>query len=98
MQALRADYFGSTSFAKIMGLSSVIVMMGMMGGPLVAGILADRTGSYQLGFTVLALMAGVGMVFFILATPPRPPDRAPSGVGHQPATGPGERPAPAPRG
>lgn len=98
MQALRADYFGSTSFAKIMGLSSVIVMMGMMGGPLVAGILADRTGSYQLGFTVLALMAGVGMVFFILATPPRPPDRAPSGVGHQPTTDPGARPAPAPRG
>jgi MFS family permease len=73
MQALRADYFGSTSFAKIMGLSSLIVMLGMMGGPLVAGILADRTGSYQLGFTVLALLAGAGVIFFILATPPKPP-------------------------
>lgn len=73
MQALRADYFGSTSFAKIMGLSSVIVMLGMMGGPLVAGVLADRTGSYQLGFTVLALLAGMGMIFFVLATPPKPP-------------------------
>lgn len=76
MQALRADYFGSTSFAKIMGLSSLIVMLGMMGGPLIAGILADRTGSYQLGFTVLALVAGAGMVFFILATPPKPPRSA----------------------
>ncbi len=73
MQALRADYFGSTSFAKIMGLSSVIVMLGMMGGPLVAGILADRTGSYRLGFTILALLAGAGMLFFVLATPPRAP-------------------------
>jgi MFS family permease len=73
MQALRADYFGSTSFAKIMGISSVIVMLGMMGGPLVAGILADRTGDYRLGFTVLALLAGAGMLFFVLATPPSPP-------------------------
>ncbi len=76
MQALRADYFGSTSFAKIMGLSSLIVMLGMMGGPLVAGILADRTGSYQIGFTVLAVLAGLGMVFFILASPPEPPAMA----------------------
>lgn len=75
MQALRADYFGSTSFAKIMGLSSVIVMLGMMGGPLVAGILADRTGSYRTGFTVLALLAGAGMIFFVLATPPGSPKR-----------------------
>ncbi len=76
MQALRADYFGATSFAKIMGLSSVIVMMGMMGGPLVAGILADRTGDYRLGFTVLALLAGAGMMFFVLATPPKAPSGA----------------------
>ncbi len=75
MQALRADYFGSTSFGKIMGLSSLIVMFGMMGGPLVAGTLADATGSYRLGFTILALMAGAGLIFFVLATPPRPPDR-----------------------
>jgi MFS family permease len=75
MQALRADYFGSTSFAQIMGLSSMIVMVGMMGGPLVAGILADQTGSYRIGFTVLALLAGLGMVFFILAAPPTAPDR-----------------------
>ncbi len=76
MQALRADYFGSTSFAKIMGVSSMIVMVGMMGGPLVAGILADRTGSYRTGFTLLAVLAGLGMLFFVLATPPDPPDSA----------------------
>lgn len=75
MQALRADYFGSTSFGQIMGASSMIVMFGMIGGPLVAGALADITGSYQLGFTVLALMAGAGLFFFVLATPPSPPER-----------------------
>jgi hypothetical protein len=44
----------------------------------VAGILADRTGSYGLGFTVLALLALLGSVFFLLAKrPPAPPVRAP---------------------
>jgi MFS family permease len=74
MQALRADYFGSTSFGKIMGASSLVVMLGMIAGPLVAGVMADATGSYQLGFTILALMAGGGLVFFVLASPPAPPE------------------------
>ncbi len=73
MQALRADYFGSTSFGQIMGFSSLIVMFGTVGGPLVAGILADSTGSYRTGFTILALLAGAGLSFFVLATPPAPP-------------------------
>ncbi|MEM7339342.1 MAG: MFS transporter [Actinomycetota bacterium] len=73
MQALRADYFGSTSFGSIMGVSSMIVMLGMMGGPVIAGTLADITGSYQLGFTIIALAAGAGLTFFVFATPPAPP-------------------------
>ena len=76
MQALRADYFGSTSFGQIMGISSMVIMFGMMGGPLVAGTLADVTGSYRLGFTILALAAGAGLVFFVAASPPEPPRRA----------------------
>ncbi len=70
MAALRADYFGSTSFGMIAGLSSMIVMLGMIGGPLVAGILADRTGSYVPGFIVLATLAALGSIAFILARPP----------------------------
>lgn len=70
MQALRADYFGSTFFGQIMGFSSLIVMFGTGGGPLLAGVLADRTGSYTLPFTIIAIMAGLGLGFFVLATPP----------------------------
>ena len=51
-------------------------MLGMMGGPLMAGILADRTGSYQVGFTTLAILAALGSVFFALAVRPAPPHRA----------------------
>jgi MFS family permease len=75
MQAIRADYFGRASFGTIVGLSSLIVMFGTTGGPLVAGILADTTGSYQIGFTALALFAGFGSTFFLLAKKPPPPKR-----------------------
>ncbi len=75
MMAIRADYFGRTSYGTIMGFSSMIVMLGMMGGPLLAGFLADRTGNYEAGFTVLAVAAGFGSIFFILAKRPDPPSR-----------------------
>jgi MFS family permease len=71
MAAMRADYFGSLSFGTITGVSSMFVMIGMMAGPLVAGILADHTGSYVPGFSVLAAMAALGSVSFTLARRPR---------------------------
>jgi MFS family permease len=80
MAALRADYFGSASFGMITGISSMVVMIGMMAGPLVAGIIADRTGSYQTGFRVLAGCAALGSIFFLLARRPEPPRRAAAGV------------------
>ena len=73
MSAIRADYFGSRAFGTITGLSSMILMFGMMGGPLIAGILADHTGSYELGFRILAALAATGSIFFALARPPAPP-------------------------
>jgi len=75
MQAMRADYFGRTNYGTIMGFSSMIVMLGMIAGPLLAGILRDQTGSYVGGFTILAVLAGIGSIFFILAGPPPPPQR-----------------------
>ena len=73
MQAIRADYFGSTSFASIMGWSNIIVTMGAIAGPLIAGSLADATGDYRLGFTILGVAAACGTVFWIFATPPSEP-------------------------
>ena len=70
MAAIRADYFGPGSFGMISGVSSMVIMFGMMLGPLVAGILADRTGSYLAGFSVLAALAAVGSLAFVLARRP----------------------------
>jgi MFS family permease len=75
MQAMRADYFGARSFGTIMGFSSLVVMVGMMSGGLVAGAMADATGSYTPGFSLLALLSGTGAVFFLLLRPPPPPVR-----------------------
>jgi MFS family permease len=78
MQAIRADYFGRSAIGMILGLSFMIIVIGQVGGPMIAGILADVTGNYRTGFTVLALVAGVGSVFFVLARRPAPPLRSPA--------------------
>jgi sugar phosphate permease len=73
MQAMRADYFGRTAIGMILGLSLMIIMVGQVGGPMIAGILADLTGNYRIGFTILALLAGLGSLFFVLAKRPERP-------------------------
>jgi OFA family oxalate/formate antiporter-like MFS transporter len=80
MQAIRADYFGRSSFGVIMGISTTIIMIGQIGGPLFAGFMADATGSYVTGFTVLAVLAGAGSGFFIFARRPALPERQASAV------------------
>ena len=74
MSSIRADYFGRTHYGQIMGYSQVIVTLGIVGGPLLVGYLADRLGSYQNGFVALAIAAGVGSLFFMFANSPRLPD------------------------
>ncbi len=80
MQALRADYFGRASFGMIMGFSTMLNMIGLMSGPLIAGFLADATGGYQAGFTIIAVLAGLGSLFFYFATPPETPGDADDGA------------------
>lgn len=70
MAALRADYFGTASFGTIMGISSLIVMFGMMGGALISGFLADHFGNYDIAFTTIAAAALIGCFCFWAAKPP----------------------------
>jgi MFS family permease len=70
MMPIRADYFGRKSFATIMGLSGLIVMFGMMGGPIVAGVMADAIGDYRLAFTILGVVVASGSLCFLLARKP----------------------------
>jgi MFS family permease len=59
-----------------MGYSSLVISVGMVSGPLIAGFMADRFGNYQYGFTVLAVLAAFGSIFFLFATPPKSPTAA----------------------
>lgn len=78
IQAIRADYFGRQSFGTIMGFSSLVMMSGMIAGPVIAGVSYDSTGSYEVGFTLLAVLAGFGSLFFVFATKPTLPGTEPS--------------------
>ena len=79
MQAMRADYFGRNAIGTILGLSAALIALGQIAGPLVAGTLADLTGNYRMGFTVLALTAGLGSVLFLMAKRPvLPPEAGPA--------------------
>ena len=73
MQAIRADYFGRRSIGVILGLSTMVTVIGNIVGPLLAGMFADWQGNYRAGFTVLAVLAAVGSLFFLMAKPPPPP-------------------------
>lgn len=75
MQSIRADYFGRKSIGMILGLSFLIIIIGQIGGPMVPGLLADITGGYRAGFTVLGVLAGLGSIFFFVARPPKRPLR-----------------------
>ena len=74
IHALRADYFGRASFGTIMGFSSLVMMVGITTGPVIAGISYDTTGSYEIGFTLLAILAACGSLFFVFATKPELPE------------------------
>jgi MFS family permease len=61
--AMRADYFGARSYGTIMGFSSIVVTLGAVLGPVLGGLSYDTTGSYTVGFTALAVLAGLGALF-----------------------------------
>ena len=75
MSAMRADYFGTRFFGTIIGISALIVMLGMMGGPIISGVIADIYGSYKIAFTCIAITALLGCVCFWLAKPPQSPSQ-----------------------
>lgn len=75
MVAIRADYFGPSAFGTIMGFSSLILMFGMSGGPIIAGYLADLYGDYKIGLVSIACAAFLGSFCFVAARKPELRDR-----------------------
>ena len=72
MERYFSDRIGPVGYL-LFYLSAIVIALGQVAGPMVAGVLADLTGNYRLGFTVLALVAGTGSVLFMLASKPELP-------------------------
>ena len=68
--ALQADYFGTRNFGTIMGLMSLIGMIGGLISPVFAGWVFDTTGSYSLAWLVIALFVIPGIPMVLMAKPP----------------------------
>ncbi len=75
MMPIRADYFGRAHFGTIMGFSSMVMLIGTVTGPIVAGQIFDRTGDYRIAFQIMMVVAVIASTFFLFAKKPTPPAR-----------------------
>jgi len=75
MMAIRADYFGRRNLGMIAGWSNGITLTGSVIGPVYAGVMYDRTGSYTTAFWTLGVATILSTVFFLAARKPPLPVR-----------------------
>jgi sugar phosphate permease len=68
--ALQADYFGTTNFGTIMGLMTLISMLGGLLSPVFAGWIFDTMGSYSPAWRLLTLTVIPGIPLILLAKQP----------------------------
>lgn len=68
--ALRGDYFGRTSFATILGFSSIAISLTTMGGPVLVGYVVDQSGSYTSSLWGMAVVSSLGALCIGFARPP----------------------------
>jgi MFS family permease len=71
-----AEFFGMQSHGEIFGSVLFFGTLGGAAGPLLCGRIYDVTGSYDLAFTVLAILAFIGLLL-VLSLKPLPPMDAP---------------------
>jgi MFS family permease len=71
------EAFGIRYFGSILGTISMVGVLPVVIGPLMAGIIFDRTDNYDLAFGITIVIFMVGAVFMTLASPPRRPTAEP---------------------
>ena len=69
--AIRGEYFGRTSFGRILGLSTVPMNVLLLIGSPMAGYMRDLQDSYDMAFLILAGFNFLGGVLFLFARKPR---------------------------
>jgi MFS family permease len=69
-EPIRADYFGTRSFATIHGTSRSVTTAGTFMGPILAGYFYDLTKSYTVAFGLFAVVSVLALFCMFLAKPP----------------------------
>lgn len=64
-------YYGRDALLSLVAMLNSITMIGTTLGPVVAGVLYDKAGSYFVAFLVAAILAAVGSFLYLLLKPPR---------------------------
>ena len=65
-----AECFGLVSFATVSGVAGLFTMSGAAFGPVIAGFIYDATQSYQMAFTIFAVLSIIAMFVILFAKPP----------------------------
>ena len=60
------EHFGATGVGKLYGVATAMFTSGAFVGPVLAGHIHDRTGSYHLAFLLALLLIGISMVLVML--------------------------------
>lgn len=68
-----ANYFGRQHLGKIRSVAMPFTIVFGAGGPLLAGILYDTSGTYTIAFTLFSIFWIAGFVLILMASPPRHP-------------------------
>ncbi len=68
---LLSRYFGTVAMGALMGFGELMNVGGIFIGPILGGVLFDRTGSYDLALAFYAVSVLLSIPFFVLALPPR---------------------------
>jgi MFS family permease len=64
-----AEYFGLRSHGVIMGAAGLFGAIGNALGPFLAGLIFDKSGSYQLAFLICAAVGAIGVIAALLLRP-----------------------------
>ena len=78
--SMRGAYFGRKDFSMILGLSFMPISFSMSAAPLFAGYMFDATNSYNVSFTVVAVLNVIGGFAYLLMGRPKPPPTRPAPI------------------
>ena len=75
------EAFGLRHFGTILGVTSMAGAVPLVVGPMMAGIVFDAYGTYDVAFGIIAVMFLLGALSMAMARPPEPPGARQGGGG-----------------